>query len=381
MQAALDKREESCTRLQLENQELQVLQARLNAALERAGVTAAELLREDERKVRMMKTEKKLEDEMKELHTCISEQQKALKAALKENDTLRRQLEGRACVPLHGDSVQADALATDLTPRPVEPSAHPSYPPQVGQEAAACLARPPHVAAQTPGQGSRPGTSDVDSGSQLPATGKPVPPEDARPWPMRYGRHVAPLRAPSQLPKSARAPHELCVVVRLSPPAVVRGHEEGQKVEEVKLVLQSTDLASVVKQKLVEAGMYWQASVQLPLVLEGRDETEAHALAEGHLLLNGKPLKPETALQDQGVRTGSELRLLRSRSYMGRLRCHGFHAVGGPRGILMNAQTWVPRGTRDAAEGFFEDVEQRDLAGMLHYSLAKRGLTKPEYKT
>ncbi|CAE7920729.1 unnamed protein product, partial [Symbiodinium sp. KB8] len=52
-----------------------------------------ELLKEDERKLRTAKVERQLEEELRELHGLVAEQQKQLDAAAAESQGLRRELE------------------------------------------------------------------------------------------------------------------------------------------------------------------------------------------------------------------------------------------------------------------------------------------------
>lgn len=323
--AQLQQREQSCTELLSENFELKTLQSRLFSALDRAKIDVHEFLKEDERKVRMAEVDKQLEDELRQMHAVVGDQQKRLDALVLENERLREQLQ-----------------AKDL-PQPTDEPA--KMPCEAFQEmpAEASLGAPPSPAA--------PEALEV-----------PKP----RPWPLRAS--VAPLR-------NAKALAEIRHVrlgVRLMPTAL---RSNGRAVEKLEVSLSLAEPAEAVLKLLLDAGLFWpRAASSLGPAQEG-------GLREGHFLLNGKALSLDLPLQDQGVQEGSELRLVKGRRAMGQLACQGVFAPRLPRGILMSAEPWEPRTSRKAAVDFFDKVNNVDMDHMAKITRIKRGQTKPFYKT
>ncbi|CAJ1400340.1 unnamed protein product [Effrenium voratum] len=307
-------REQSCTQLLSENLELRCLQARMLEALGRCGLDLEQFLAEDARKLRMAQADKQLEDELKEMHAVVSDQQKRIDMLLKENERLRQG---------PGPPPEAEAEAPQA-PAPLPP--------------------PP----------------DEPSEPAVPPGGLSAEPRQ-RPWPLRTVRKaVAPLRPaePEEGSTASRA-----VVVRLMPGAVEVA--SGRRVEKIQVTLSAKDPARAVRGLVLEAGLRWP------------DEGGAGGLAAGQLLLHGQALDLDAPLPT--LPEGAELRLVRQPN--GRLRCQGFHAASGPRGLLMSGDRWEPRSSRKAAVDFFDAVGDKDIDHMSKILLAKRGQMKPGYKT
>ena len=93
----------------------------------------------------------------------------------------------------------------------------------------------------------------------------------------------------------------------------------------------------------------------------------------------------ERIYKDLGGQEGCELRLVKGSKSMGPLRCQGFFAPSGPRGVLMSADAWHPRtsrpvclfdlgdlfGLRKATVDFFDEVNDADMDQMTKITLAK----------
>jgi len=258
---------------------------------------------------RLQKMERKLEDEMRELHAVISEQQKQLDQVLAENRSLK----------------QPDEPAKEAEPVPAEPI----------KVEGDVQPLPPSVERTAP----------------------------LRPWPLRSVRKDMGALRPSASP---RTPMKLRLTVQLGGGAKAADHN----LEKVDVEVMSSASVADVKKLLAEAGVGWA----------GNERGPDSSLAEGNLLVRGALLKPELTLQEQGVVDGSQLRLLKSR-ISGQLRCQSLHAPAGPRGILMNAEGWEPKGTRKAVSDFFDTVDGDDLRRLSKIRYAKQGIVVQEYKT
>ncbi|CAE7335842.1 unnamed protein product [Symbiodinium natans] len=277
--AQLAEREASCTRLLSENFELRSLHSRLFAALEREGLDVDELLKEDERKLRMAKVERQLEEELRELHAVVSKQQAQLDAALAESQHLRSEMEA---------SKRSGTKETTAPPEPVR-----------GSGCAVEAARPP---------------SEEELPDPLPNPNT----EPQRPWPLRTVRKaVAPLR-----PTAAKA-QPVRLQIRFMPAAA--SSVSGRPVHKAEVSVHTAAPPTEVLRLLLGQGLAWPAS----LALAG----EEHGLP-GHLLLHGKLLDDARPLAEQGVQDGCELRLVKGPKVHARAHC--------PRGLLMNAHPWEP---------------------------------------
>ncbi|CAJ1339612.1 unnamed protein product [Effrenium voratum] len=340
-------REQSCTQLLSENLELRCLQAfrayeqwdvsqmgaeckaRLLEALGRCGLDLEQFLAEemwqaDARKLRMAqaakpadaRADKQLEDELKEMHAVVSDQQKRIDMLLKENERLRQG---------PGPPPEAEAEAPQA-PAPLPP--------------------PP----------------DEPSEPAVPPGGLSAEPRQ-RPWPLRTVRKaVAPLRPaePEEGSTASRA-----VVVRLMPGAVEVA--SGRRVEKIQVTLSAKDPARAVRGLVLEAGLRWP------------DEGGAGGLAAGQLLLHGQaldldaplPTLPEGAELRLVRQPNGRLRCQALRADSDALResrFDGFHAASGPRGLLMSGDPWEPR---KAAVDFFDAVGDKDIDHMSKILLAK----------
>jgi len=174
----------------------------------------------------------------------------------------------------------------------------------------------------------------------------------------------------------------LHVNVRISHGAVLRG---AQWVDAVRLQLPPGSGPAEVLRLLVEQGIRWEPI--RPHGWEVAEELEDCRLGDGgcRLLFKGMPLKQGIALKDQGVPEGGEVRALRTKGYVERLRSRSGHEPGAPRGLLMNpgAPPWAPVLARKGPEEFFDDSAQPSdrpyLAHLSKLAYAKVGKTKPVY--
>ncbi|CAE7037748.1 unnamed protein product [Symbiodinium sp. CCMP2592] len=285
LQSQLAEREASCTRLLSENSELRALHSRLFGALEREGLDVEELLKEDERKLRTAKVERQLEEELRELHGLVAEQQKQLDAALTESQGLRRELEA------------SQRFASKETTLPSE----------VANES---------IKAQQALEAARPASASEEEEAPDPLPNPPAEPR--RPWPLRTVRKaVAPLRPAAAKPQPVR------LQIRFMPAAA--SSVSGRPVHKTQVSVHTSAPPTEVLRLLLDQGLAWPASLA--------PAGEEFGLP-GHLLFHGKLLDEGKPLVEQGIQDGCELRLVKGPKVHAPVRC--------PRGLLMNAHPWEP---------------------------------------
>lgn len=114
-------------------------------------------------------------------------------------------------------------------------------------------------------------------------------------------------------------------------------------------------------------------------------EPDTQGIEDARLILRGMPLKLDACLRVQGIRDGSELRLLRPRCSAPGLRSRdgGRELVGAPRGLLAQVTTerWNPTSARHAGEDFFSRVSSEHVSHLEALSFAKTGQVKKSYLT
>lgn len=159
----------------------------------------------------------------------------------------------------------------------------------------------------------------------------------------------------------------LSITVKFLSGAVKRG---GHWADTLELRLPTDATVADVERLLDEEGVRFEPSRP-----HGWEKAEQHAdcqLGEGfsRLLLKGAPLRRDQALKEQGIRTGSELRLIKARAYPERLRTRSGHEPRAPRGLLMNpgAPAWGPTLARRGPQDFFDGTHPEDVGRLGHLS-------------
>lgn len=240
-----------------------------------------ELLKEDERKLRTAKVERQLEEELRELHGLVAEQQKQLDAAAAESQGLRRELEA------------SQRCASKETTLPAE-----------ANEGVKAL------------EAARPVSAGEEEEAPDPLPHPPA--EQKRPWPLRTVRKaVAPLR-----PAAAKA-QPVRLQIRFMPAAA--SSVSGRPVHKTQVFVHTSAPPTEVLRLLLGQGLAWPASLA--------PAGEEFGLP-GHLLFHGKLLDEGKPLVEQGIQDGCELRLVKGPKVHPPVKC--------PRGLLMNAHPWEP---------------------------------------
>lgn len=195
---------------------------------------------------------------------------------------------------------------------------------------------------------------DANKRLEMKVPGPPVeetpPPltDDSPGTPRSFGvyRRQSPIGAPASQGacRFSQVPRALSFSVSITPEAVLPG---GRHVNHVDMQLAGTAGTAEVKRKLVEAGVTWA-------LFTPKECPDSQGVEEARLLLRGLVLKPGSSLWEQGVRDGSELRLLQSHvSHASPKLRPVAHVSATPRGMLMTgSRCWSPR----AAPRFPQDT-------------------------
>jgi len=183
------------------------------------------------------------------------------------------------------------------------------------------------------------------------------------------------------VPSVMRKEPPLNLIVKIMPGALVTS---AGKVDKVHLTVRGAAFVADIKDCLEREGVAWGHLG--PATGGPHDEPENQGVQEARLLLQGAPLRLDLPVAAQGVRDGSELRLLRSRVHHHKVRARCGHEPGAARGLLMNPGTpaWRAALVRTGPNAFFDGMQPeygRHLAHMTTLALAKVDKTDPLYHT